>query len=122
MDLRTILLLMIILVIMEKKYKSKEINNKCSDIKKIKKVRFNNTPQIKYFEKENFYGNSYKGDYNIDDEYYNDKLGLKGYNYIKLDPNILAGCSNNTNNTNNTNNFLNTIHKLELYNSNFYDK
>lgn len=94
----------------------KKPNGHLKKKKCLKTVRFNNTPQIKYFT-ENFYGNPYKGDYTPDDEYYIDRLGTKGYLYNKI--NDIKEC-NIPENINKIKKFNNVIHKLELYRDDFY--
>jgi len=99
------------------KTNNKNYINKNKKGKIMKKVRFNNKPQVRVI-KEQFYGNAYKGDYNLDDEYYIDKLGTKGYLYNKIDD--TKEC-NSSKNINEIKNFNDVVHKLELYNNNFYN-
>jgi len=115
-------LLLLILTILLFCISDKSINRFRSVNKRKKRVRFG---RVNVLNKEDFYGNYNKTeDYSVDDDYYIDKMGTKGYMFNKTNKDIYD-CSNlkkyEKNKENNYENYDNTINKLELYNRQFYD-
>ena len=89
-----------------------------------KHVRFGDTVIL---NKEDFYGNYNKNeDYSVDDDYYIDKMGTKGYMSNKTRDTDIYDCAKLRENEKKENyyyeNYDNIINKLGIYNRQFYDK
>jgi len=115
--------LLLLLVVLLFCITNKPINRFHDINKRKKKVRFG---QATVLNREDFYGNYNKTeDYSVDDDYYIDKMGTKGYMFNKTSAKDIYDCSDlkkrEKKEENNYENYDNIINKLEIYNRKFYD-
>jgi hypothetical protein len=123
MNTTLLLLFVIMLIFIIDNSKKRVYSIKCKRDKK--KVRFTENPIV--LNKENFYGNFNKNeDYSVDDDYYIDRMGTKGYLVNKLNKSDIYDCTKLREDEKKQEyyyeNYDSIINKLEIYNRQFYDK
>lgn len=118
MNTSLLLIILILLICLDKSVSGFQNN------KNGKRVRFGGTTIL---NKEDFYGNYNKNeDYSINDDYYIDKMGTKGYMFNKTHSSDIYDCRQLRENQKKQNseyeNYDKIIHKLGIYDRQFYDK